>query len=186
MKCPKCGTTFSHDRDYCINCGAILNKEIVDKLHFNDSDDLIYYFKEYEEGKSLPKINIGYILLPLPLSFYYKMYYDAIIFILLGLHAVFAATVVQALTGIFGFFYIVFSFVAWIAFYIFDIVKINEKRTADANSKITRIRRENEGKSEEEIIELIKKEAKGNFVLFIVFLILQLLICGFFLMFLIG
>ena len=48
MKCPKCGTNFSHDRDYCINCGAIINKEIVDKLHFNDSDDLIYYFKEYE------------------------------------------------------------------------------------------------------------------------------------------
>jgi hypothetical protein len=149
---------------------------MVDKYNDSESNYFSYYFDEYKNGKDLPKVNIGFIFFPLPMFFYYKLYSEGIIFILMILHFIFAATVVYKATGPFGFFYILFSFLIPLAYYLWNIFKINELRKKYAYYIIGTIQRDNINKSNEEIIELVKNKKKTSIWLFIIGIIISLLI----------
>ena len=183
MKCPKCGTTYNHDRDYCINCGEVLNKEIVETLGDTDTEYLYYYFDEYKRGKDLPKFNIGFIFLPIPMFLFYRLYYECAIFICLILIAIFSLTVVLALTGPFGFFIAVFATLAPIFYYIYYIFHINEKRRFYAVNKIAKLRADNKDKTNDETGKIIEANSKNNKIAFIISLIIVLLVILFILLF---
>ena len=176
MKCPKCGTTYNHDRDYCINCGEVLNKEIVETLGDTDNEYLYYYFDEFKNGKDLKKINVGFIFLPVPMFLFYRLYYECAIFICLILICIFSLTVVLALTGPFGFFIALFATLAPIFYYLYYIFHVNKKRKFYAVNKIAKIRIENKDKTTDEIGKIIESNSKNNTVAFVVALIIQVLL----------
>lgn len=179
MKCPKCGTNYNHDRDYCINCGEILNKELVKILGDTDAEYLQYYFDEYKEGKNLPRINIGFIFLPIPMFLFYRLYYECAILICLILISIFSLTVVLSLTGPFGFFIALFATLAPIFYYIYYIFHVNDKRVFYAVNNIAKIRVDNKDKSVEELVKMIEEKSKNNVIAFIVALIIQIVLLFF-------
>ena len=170
--CPKCGTKYNHKRDYCLKCGSILDTELVKEVGHTDADYFYYYFKEYENGKDLAKINIGCIFIPIPMIFYYKLYKEGIIFFVILLISLLSYFIIYPSVGPFGFYLVVFSIVGLLTYHIFMIFKVNEIRKRDALDKISYILRLNEDKTEEEKIELIKKSSKNNISFFIIALII--------------
>lgn len=176
ISCPKCGSKFKTKREYCINCGYVFDLSMVDKFNDSESNYFYYYFDEYKIKNDLPKVNVGFIFFPLPMFFYYKMYSEAIVFILMILHMIFALTFVQRATGPFGFFYILFSVLIPLVYYIWNIFKLNDLRKKYAYYKIGEIQRENKDKSNEEIIEIIKKYKKHNNIMLIIGIILTIIL----------
>jgi hypothetical protein len=175
MECPKCGAKYNHKRDYCIKCGHIINNELVKKIEDNDSSSyLSYYFDEYKNGNELSSINFLYMFLPIPACLLYKCYYEAIIMIILVIHLIVSTLFIMNFVGIFGFFYIVFSSLAVLGYYIYNIFHLNVIRRKNALLKVESFIRDNKELSEEERIRYFEIDGQNNKSMFIGSLLIEI------------
>ena len=179
MKCPNCKVKLQKNSKYCPRCGYIFDKDSVTSVSEELSVDnyMGYYVKGFDNGKGLKKFSLSYFLFPFGIPLYYKMPFLSLNLLLLILHFFFANNFIGAKTGPFAFFYIFFSFLAIIYYWIYYSFNFNRLRVEDAKIRTWKVEKENKDKSEKEIEDAIKKDSRGNLILFIASFVIVPIIC---------
>ncbi len=184
MICPNCNVTISKYSKYCPRCGILFESNDVENYSksFNNKYMEIY-FPNKEIKFHIDRVSIFYALFTSFYALYKKMYGIATIsfllqiFLFTGLYIVTSVLKEGTIAIFLPLLFIVLGIVYVYFYYVFNFDRL---LIENRQYRVNKILRENEDKSEKELIQIMEKDSKGNikgtlFVLIIVVIIIFLI-----------
>lgn len=185
IKCHNCGVKLSSNSKYCPRCGTILSNKDIELLGNKLENELLQIYIK-ERKVNFYNISFEFLFLTFLYAFYKKMYYEGIISLLgfiIFMYMTFLGGFFSLIFNSMGFYALLVIFLLLFSFYIYFYYALNFNNIYIMNVKyrISKIIKNNSNISKEELIELCKKDSRGNLVLPIITIILLAIFFLFFL-----
>ena len=171
MNCPRCKVKLHNDSKYCPRCGLLFKSNDIEKYtEIFNTDYIDIYFKEYK-NINLGSLSLWYFLFGCFYALYKKMYKIAVVgYFCLLMFMFVSIRSLYFITGSSGFLFlpVVFMLAGPIAVHLYFSFHFDRLLIDDRKTRLNKLLKENEDKSEDEIIQAIEKDSKNNIALAII------------------